>query len=650
MKCPRCQFENASETNFCGKCGMPLLSAHQGLFGPTATMQTPLARLERGTVFAGRYEVIEELGKGGMGRVYKAFDKKIKENVALKLLNPEIASDATTLERFNNEVKLARKISHRNVCRVYDLGEEGTTLYITMEFVTGEDLKSFIRRSGHLTEPKAIGIARQICEGLAEAHRLGVLHRDLKPQNIMIDREGNSRIMDFGIARSIHSRGITGSGVMIGTPEYMSPEQTEADEVDQRSDIYSLGIILFEMVTGQTPFSGETPLSVAIKQKIQPPQNPREINPLISESLSRLILKCLEKSRDKRYGSAGALLAELSALEKALPTAERIVSPRKPITTREITVKFSLKKLIVPALVLVAVVAVGLAVKGFLPSKKGAFPAGLMPGRPSVSAARGDRSGSQSPVRGGEEDKRTSAPESKSPQSILGPILKEVGKYIDPKDLDEFEKLTDLLKTKLPAGSLYMSQLNEARDKIHQSRKLRNEGNLEESQKSYVEGESKLSSLMATVVEKDKADAYRAEMEKEKTSAGQAAPNKGENLLFRLAVAKEKDAQAAYGKNDFSGAKTLYQILQVVYAMSTLGEDDAERLVGLQGYIEKLKIDAVTAKAATLASWEYEQAEKEKLRADELAKDDKKMEAAEALIQAAFLYQKSIEKAQGQGQ
>jgi len=630
---------------------MPLLAAHQGLFGPTATMQTPLARLERGTVFAARYEIIEELGKGGMGRVYKAYDKKIKENVALKLLNPEIATDSVTLERFNNEVKLARKISHRNVCRVYDLGEDGTTLYITMEYVTGEDLKSFIRRSGHLTEAKAVVIARQICEGLAEAHHLGVLHRDLKPQNIMIDREGNSRIMDFGIARSVHARGITGSGVMIGTPEYMSPEQTEAEEVDQRSDIYSLGIILYEMVTGQAPFTGETPLSVAIKQKIQPPQNPKEINLLISESLSRLILKCLEKSRDKRYGSARELLAELTALEKTLPTTERVVSPRKPITTREITVKFSLKKLIAPALVLAAIVVVGLAVKGFLPGKKKVtFTGGVMPANPSVSAARGDRSGSQPPARGDKEEKSAAAPELKSPQSILGPILKEVGKYIDPKDLDEFEKVTDLLKAKLPAGSPYMSQLNEARDKIHQSRRLRSEGNLEESQKSYVEGESKLSSLMATVVEKDKADAYRAEMEKEKTSAGRAAPNKGENLLFRLAVAKEKDAAAAYSKSDFSGAKTLYQILQVVYAMSTLGEDDAERLVGLQGYIEKLKIDAVTAKAPTLASWEYEQADKEKLRADGLEKDDKKMEAAEALIQAAFLYQKAIEKAQGQSQ
>ena len=167
-----------------------------------------------------------------MGRVYKVFDTKINEKVALKLIRPEVASDRETIERFSNELKLARKISHRNVCRMFDLGEAEGAHFITMEYVPGEDLKKLIRMSGQLGVGTAISMAKQVCEGLAEAHRLGIVHRDLKPQNIMVDEEGHARIMDFGIARSLKAKGITGAGVMIGTPEYMSPEQVEGKEVD----------------------------------------------------------------------------------------------------------------------------------------------------------------------------------------------------------------------------------------------------------------------------------------------------------------------------------------------------------------------------------------------------------------------------------
>jgi serine/threonine protein kinase len=177
-----------------------------------------------------------------MGRVYKVFDTEIKEKVALKLLKPEIASNQEMIERFSNELKFARKISHRNVCRMYDLGKGDGMHFITMEFVPGEDLKSFIRRSRQLVVGTAISLAKQVCEGLAEAHRMGIVHRDLKPGNIMIDEEGNAKITDFGIARSISGKGITGAGVMIGTPEYMSPEQVEGKEADLRSDIYSFSV------------------------------------------------------------------------------------------------------------------------------------------------------------------------------------------------------------------------------------------------------------------------------------------------------------------------------------------------------------------------------------------------------------------------
>jgi len=169
----------------------------------TRTLELPAEELTRGVVFAGRYEIIEELGAGGMGRVYRAYDKKIEEEVALKLILPEIAGEKRTLERFRNEIKTARKITHKNVCRTHDLGEEGKALFITMEYVRGEDLKSLIRRTKILATGPAVSIARQVAEGLGEAHRLGVVHRDKKPGNIIIDKDGNAKIMDFGIARSL---------------------------------------------------------------------------------------------------------------------------------------------------------------------------------------------------------------------------------------------------------------------------------------------------------------------------------------------------------------------------------------------------------------------------------------------------------------
>jgi len=337
--CPTCKTENTDTANFCSNCAEDLRRTGGGTPGSrphsdpaTRTYETRAWDLPTGSLFGGRYQIIEQLGRGGMGRVYRAVDTKTREEVAIKLIRPDIAEDKKTLERFVNEIKLAHRISHRNIGKMYHLGEDQGLHYITMEYVPGEDLKSFIRRSRRLDISTTVAIAKQVCSGLTEAHDSGIVHRDLKPSNIMIDKEGNAKILDFGIARAVGALGVTAEGSVIGTPEYMSPEQVDGQEADRRSDIYSFGVILFEMVTGRLPFAADTPFVVAFKQRSEAPPPPEGLNPQTPPQLSSVILRCLEKDRDKRYQTSEDVCRDLSQVEETLHTTPlpRPGSGRRP--------------------------------------------------------------------------------------------------------------------------------------------------------------------------------------------------------------------------------------------------------------------------------------------------------------------------------
>jgi serine/threonine protein kinase len=263
-----------------------------------------------------RYEILAEAGHGSMGNVYKARDRETGETVALKLLKPEIASDQAMMDRFKNELLYARKITHKNVCRVYEFNRVDGVAYTSMEFVEGESLRSVLNRFGALSQKKATDLALQICSGLKEAHAQGIVHRDLKPENVMIDGSGNLKLMDFGIARSMEA--VTRlTGAMVGTPAYMAPEQVSGSPVDYRTDIYSLGLMLYEMFTGKPAFSAENAIAVALKQMREDPPRPSEVEPSIPVAIERVILKCLEKSPDKRFQTVAALESALQAHAQA---------------------------------------------------------------------------------------------------------------------------------------------------------------------------------------------------------------------------------------------------------------------------------------------------------------------------------------------
>ena len=314
MHCQACGTENPEGTLRCIHCSSsldaavtPVPAASDASDPEITSLGTPAgslagwvrahahtfsATLPPGLTIGQRYEIRALLGRGGMGAVYRAYDRELDREVALKLIRADLAEDSTVVDRFKREIQLSSKVTHRNVLRVYDLGESDGVKFLTMEDVAGDDLATVLRRE-RLPLPRVLEIFRQICEGLAAAHAEGILHRDLKPQNVMLDAEGRVHLTDFGLAKSLTAGRFTQTGAVLGTPLYMSPEQVRGESVDVRSDIYALGTMLYEMLTGAAPFSGESGIDVMLRRIQKSPRPVGDLNPEVPLFLQKITERCL---------------------------------------------------------------------------------------------------------------------------------------------------------------------------------------------------------------------------------------------------------------------------------------------------------------------------------------------------------------------
>jgi len=274
-----------------------------------------------GTVFDGRYKIVRKLGAGGMADVYLAEDQELGRRVAIKILNDRHAADDQFIERFRREAKNAAGLSHPNIVSIYDRGEAEGTYYIAMEFLDGRSLKELIVSRGPAPIKTSIEYTRQILAAIGFAHKHGIVHRDIKPHNVLVGPEGRLKVTDFGIARSGASQ-MTEVGSIIGTAQYLSPEQARGAPVDQTSDLYSVGVVLFELLTGQVPFTGDTPLEIAMKHLSEPPKPPSELRPDVPHDLDLVVLRALAKSPSERYHSAEEMDADLQRVLQGLPVGD----------------------------------------------------------------------------------------------------------------------------------------------------------------------------------------------------------------------------------------------------------------------------------------------------------------------------------------
>ena len=318
MKCPKCNSENPDDTRFCGNCTTPLHPSEEISASLTETLHTPKRELMIGSMFAGKYKIIEELGKGGMGIVYKAEDTKLKRAVALKFLPPDLIRDSEVKERFVQEAQAASALEHNNICTIHEIDEtKDGQMFICMSYYEGETLKRKIE-NGPLMLEEAIEIAIQVAQGLAKAHKTHIIHRDIKPANIMITDDGVVKIVDFGLAKLAGQTRLTQTGTTMGTIAYMSPEQSRGEAVDHRTDIWSLGLVLYEMLTGQLPFKGEYEQAVVYSILNEEPERVTSLRSEAPLELEQIIKKAMRKNSEKRYSQVDEIISSLRSLKKKL--------------------------------------------------------------------------------------------------------------------------------------------------------------------------------------------------------------------------------------------------------------------------------------------------------------------------------------------
>ena len=394
MTCPKCGASNPELATRCAQCDSELPESHSdstwgggrdsspspapvaaradavtraSFAGGSGNYPTALgvsrARSSSDAVdFGPRYRVEKLLGQGGMGAVYKAYDLDLNRTVALKLVRPELMVHPEAMQRFKQELLLASKISHRNILRIHDLGDAAGTKFISMAFVDGSDLHHVLKSQGKLTIERTLDIAKQLCAALDAAHGESVVHRDMKPQNIMLDKDDHVFVSDFGLAKSIESEGgMTMTGELLGTPRYMAPEQIECKPVDGRTDLYALGLIMYEMLTGDVPFQAESTFQLMYKRANEAPPEPKQVNPDIPDWLNQVVMKCLERDPAKRYKSARAILNDLE-----LQQSPSGFSPSMSIRLPQMAVNVPVKKRTFALIIAGAlVVSSGLAVVGY---------------------------------------------------------------------------------------------------------------------------------------------------------------------------------------------------------------------------------------------------------------------------------------------
>ena len=329
MKCSKCQFDNPDATNFCGKCGVPLTADARMADSLTKTLATPLPVIAKYKLIAGKYRIIDEIGHGGMGVVYKAEDIKLKRYVALKFLPPHLMDSPELKERFLIEAQAAAALNHPNICVIHEVGESEERPFIAMEYVDGETLRDRIRK-GPLEPGEAVGLVDQVAAGLAEAHGKDIIHRDIKSANIMVTAKGRAKVMDFGLAKLRGGSSLTRSQTTLGTVAYMSPEQARGDDLDPRTDIWSLGVVLYELLAGKLPFRGDHDQTVIHSILHKEPESLIKARPGLAPELDHVVGQALSKKPADRYQTMEEFREDLAAVAEGLKPLRAKARPDQP--------------------------------------------------------------------------------------------------------------------------------------------------------------------------------------------------------------------------------------------------------------------------------------------------------------------------------